>query len=73
MDILKTTFIVVGFINSTDEIVILNEYDNENKAIQYKEKYQSRKSIYNSFDVIKETYPAKFNSYNDYIQNKYKK
>ena len=70
---MKTTFIVVGFVEHTNEIVFLQEYNNKHEAELYKSRYESRISIYDSFEVMKETYPDKFISYQDYMIHKYKK
>ena len=73
METYKRTYIVIGYINKTNEIEILYETTTRKKAEEYKTKYEYRKSIYNSFEVIEELYPNKFNSYKDYMENKYKR
>ena len=72
METYKRVYIVIGYINKTNEIEILYETDTPKKANEYKKKYEDRISIYNSFEVIEELYPNKFNSYKDYTKNKYK-
>lgn len=70
---MKTIFIVVGFINKTDELVELYETESEKNAENYKSKYQSRISIYNDFTIIKEKIPNEYKSFKEYKNRKIKK